>query len=401
MDVEPGLRRTPRLDPVGIGDDPAIVERLRADIERDGAITFERFMTVALYDPDHGYYTGPIDRPTRGGDFLTAPELHPAFGRLLGRQLDEVWRRLDRPEPFVLREHGASSGTLGLTVVAGLRADRSDLAEVLRYEPVEVNRYRMAELEERWAAAGLQDRLGPASDPVVGAIVANELLDALPVHRVRSSGGRLLERFVSWADGRFVETEGPPSTDALAARLAADEVALADGQTAEICLALEPWLETVAATLERGVLLIIDYGHPAHELYGPTRPDGTLRVYVGHRVHGDPFSGVGRQDITTHVDLTAVERTATRAGLVPLGRTSLAECLVGLGIGELLADAGRVDVAAGADALSSYLGLRAAVSRLLDPRALGGFAVIGLGRTLEPDPPLAGFAWRLPIRPRA
>ena len=381
------------------GDEPAIVERLRDEITHDGAITFERFMAVALYDPDHGYYTGPTARPTRSGDFLTAPELHPAFGRLVGRQLDEIWGRLGRPDPFVLREHGAGAGTLGLTIVEGLRADGSPLADVLRYQPVEPNRHRSAELRARWASAGLADRLAPPEGPISGVVVANELLDALPVHRVRVAGGVFQELFVSWADGRFVEIAGPPSTAALAAQLEADGIALAEGQTAEVCLAVEPWLQGAAAMLGRGVLLIVDYGHPAATLYGPDRRDGTLRCYIGHRVHADPYRHVGRQDLTAHVDLTAVERAAAAAGLVALGRTTQAEFLVGLGLGALLEAAGDVELASGGDALAAYLDLRAAVTRLLDPRSLGGFAVLAFGRGVPATPPLAGFGWRSAARP--
>jgi SAM-dependent MidA family methyltransferase len=398
MDVEPGLRRVRLAGPATLGDEPALVERLRAEIARDGPIPFERFMRVALYDPEHGYYTGPVARPTRGGDFLTAPELHPVFGRLVGRQLEEVWQRLERPVPFVVREHGAGAGTLGLSILEGLRADGAGLAEVLRYQPIEPNRHRLEELRERWTSAGLADRLASSDAPVVGAIIANELLDALPVHRVRMLGGALHELFVTWEADRLVEVPGPPSTPALADRLAADGVSLADGQTAEICLAIEPWLAAAADSLGRGVLLIIDYGHPAETLYGPERRDGTLRAYVGHRVHADPFGHLGRQDLTAHVDLTAIDRAAAAAGLERLGRTSQAEFLVGLGIGEVLGAAGAVEIGAGGAALAAYSDLRAAVSRLLDPRALGGFAVLAFGRGIASTPPLTGFAWRLPSR---
>jgi SAM-dependent MidA family methyltransferase len=398
MDVEPGLRRRPRTDPATVGDEPALVDRLRDEIVRDGPISFERFMRIALYDPEHGYYTGPVDRPTRAGDFLTAPELHPVFGRLVGRQLEEVWQRLGRPVPFVVREHGAGAGTLGLSIVEGLRAEGAGLAEVLRYEPIERNHHRLEELRARWTRAGLADRLVASDDRVVGAIIANELLDALPVYRVRMVGEALRELFVTWDADRLVEVPGPPSTPALAARLLADGVSLRDGQTAEICLAIDPWVAAAAASLERGVLLIIDYGHPAETLYGPRRHNGTLRAYLGHRVHADPFRHIGRQDLTAHVDLTAIDHAATAAGLERLGWTSQAEFLVGLGIGELLGAAGAVELTAGGEALAAYIDVRAAVARLLDPQALGGFAVMAFGRGIAPTPPLTGFAWRLPSR---
>jgi SAM-dependent MidA family methyltransferase len=395
--------------------DPELVERLRAEIERDGPIPFARFMAVALYDRERGYYASPTARPTRAGDFLTAPELHPVFGRLVGRQLAEVWERLGRPDPFVVREHGAGAGTLGLAILDGLRVDRSGLADALRYQPVEVNPHRRAELHERFSAAGLADRLDEPTGPMVGAVVANELLDALPVHRVTVRAGRLRELLVTTTAGGFAEVDAPPTTPALAGRLADDGVALVEGQVAEICLELGPWVEAVAADLERGLALVIDYGHPAETLFGPRRRAGTLLAYARHRVHDDPFVEVGRQDLTAHVDLTALERAATRAGLDVLGRTSQAAFLAGLGLGDLLAAAGEtpldgpgagVDGAAahgaaahGAGALDAYLALRSAVVRLIDPRAMGAFRVIALGRGLATAPPLRGFAFELPGRP--
>jgi SAM-dependent MidA family methyltransferase len=233
---------------------------------------------------------------------------------------------------------------------------------------------------------------GAAGTPIVGAIIANEVLDALPTHRVVARGGRLLEILTGSRDGRFVDVEGSLTTPALADRLAAEGVALADGQRAEICLGLDPWIATVAGGLAGGLLLLIDYGYPAGELYDPVRRrDGTLRAYLRQRVHDDPYRHVGRQDLTAHVDVTAVGRAAERTGLVHLGTTTQAEFLVGLGMQDLLqaiqADPGTT--------LETYLELRSALMRLIDPTAMGRFRVMGFGRAWPDGPPLAGFAYRL------
>ena len=138
----------------------------------------------------------------------------------------------------------------------------------------------------------------------------------MPVHRIRGAGdGRIDELFVDQGPDGFVWLAGPPSTPDLAARLAGEGISLAAGQTAEVCLAIDAWMADAAASLVRGLLLIIDYGHAAAELYGPSRPDGTLRAYLGHRVHAEALRHVGRQDLTAHVDVTAVARAATSAGL--------------------------------------------------------------------------------------
>ncbi|HYM82863.1 MAG TPA: SAM-dependent methyltransferase, partial [Candidatus Dormibacteraeota bacterium] len=172
------------------GSDPDLVRQLRAEIERDGPITFARFMEVALYDPSHGYYATSEARPTRAGDFLTAPELDPVFGRLIGRQVTECWERLGRPIDFTVREYGAGRGTLAVTLLEGMRADGSELAGRLRYEPIEVDPTRQRAVQERVRRAAFGDTLpgGPAGPeegesgagalrPLVGVVIANEFLD--------------------------------------------------------------------------------------------------------------------------------------------------------------------------------------------------------------------------------
>jgi SAM-dependent MidA family methyltransferase len=372
---EAGLRREapPSLD---VGDEPRLVELLRAEIAATGPIPFARFMERALYEPGLGYYAGRDARPGRGGDYLTAPETHPIFGWALSRQLDELWQILDRPDPFVVREHGAGRGALAAAILEGLERDGSPLRTALRYETVEVNDQRAA------------DR---ARGQVLGAVIANELLDALPVHRVVSRNGVLRELYVDWDGDGFVEREGDPSTPRLVQRLRDEGVELTDGQRAEISIALDGWIERAASELARGMLLLVDYGYPAKELYSPRRRDGTLLAYVRHRAHDDVLRNVGRQDLTAHVDLTAVERAAARSGLVKLGETTQAEFLVGLGIGEMLA-AIQSDPST---SIETYLGLRSSVVRLLDPAATGKFAVMAFGRGLPTDVRLRGFGFRL------
>ncbi len=427
-----GLRRVPELelDAPLPESDPRLVERIAAEIRDGGPMPFARFMEIALYDAEAGYYaggggtaapggwadagagsSGRTTGPGRLGDFLTAPEGHPIFGWSVARHLESVWAAMDRPARFVVREHGAGSGALAAGILDGLRRSGSPLLEAIDYQAFDIAPARLDALAARLAEAGLDRHLAPPDDiPAPGAILANELLDALPVHRVEGGpDGALLERFVtlgiapddnahggglsqlaananSAIDATFTTVLGPPSSVALAERLDAEGVRLDDGQPAEICLALDEWIARAVAPLERGVALLIDYGHPAAELYTAER-GSTLRAYHRHRVHGDPLVAIGRQDLTAHVDLTAVERAAIAAGLAPLGGTTQASFLDDLGAGELLVGL-QSDPST---SLESYMAARSALVRMLDPRATGGFAVLAYGRGLPPDADLRGF----------
>jgi SAM-dependent MidA family methyltransferase len=403
--VEVGVRRVAELESDGSlpASDPRLMSLIRDEIGRDGRITFARFMEIALYDPEAGYYSAAPDvdaadrGPGRSGDFLTAPEGHPIFGWTIARLLEDAWQRLDRPAWFVVREHGAGSGALAFGILDGLRRCGSPLLEAIRYQAIEISPSRLDGLRDRLDAAGLGTWFEPADDtPAPGAILANELLDALPVHRVEGSDHGLLERYVTLdADGELGTEPGEPSTPELAARFEAENVHLEPGQPAEICLAIDDWLPNAVAPLERGLVLLIDYGARAGELYTSAR-GSTLRAYYRHSVHDDPLVAIGRQDLTAHVDLTAVERAATASGLDLLGRPTQAELLAGLGIGELLVDLqSRPDTT-----LESYLAAKSAVIRMLDPRATGRFVVLAFGRDLPVEQPLVGLARTVATLPR-
>lgn len=392
-----GLRRPadlqPKPDP---GDEPALREAIVAEIRTNGPMTFARFMDLALYHPELGYYATGDRGPGRGADFLTAPESHPLFGWTMARQLEEAWERLGRPAWFSVREHGAGTGALAAGIVDGLVRAGSPLRGALRYRVVERAPDRQRQIHERLGAIGAADVLEPDDGgPIDGAIVANEVLDALPVHRVEGrADGEIVELFVGLdGAGRLIAVPGPASTPAIRARLDGEGIRIAPGQRAEVCLAVEAWIADAAAGLRRGLLLLVDYGHPAAALYDPAR-GSLLRAYIRHRVHDDPFANVGRQDLTAHVDLTAVASTAVAAGLVHLGTTSQAAFLAGLGAGNLLADL----QADPATTLQSYLEARSALFRMLDPGVTGRFAVIAFGRDIPGEPPLAGFAYTLPGR---
>jgi SAM-dependent MidA family methyltransferase len=379
------------------GSNPALVAAIRAEIAAAGRITFARFMDLALYHPEHGYYRGAEERPGRGGDFLTAPELSPFFGQCLTRQVRQVWEELDRPAGFTVLEYGAGGGRLAYDILAAARAESPDFAACLRYRLHELSPHRRANAHALLASGGFGEQVafegpeepGGGAVPFVGVVLTNEFVDALPVHRLAGQGGgAILERYVRWDDGVgwFAEELAAPFTPRLAAALAEGEVVLAAGQGAEVNLAAGEWLATVAGRLARGLVLTVDYGYPTAELYAPQRRDGTFRCYYRHTANDTPYARVGEQDMTAHVDFGALARAGERHGLRPLGLTTQGPFLSNLGLGDLLVAAqtpGR--------ALDAYLADRSAVLALIEPGGMGRFGVLAQGKSFAPATPLRGF----------
>ncbi|MCC6628443.1 MAG: SAM-dependent methyltransferase [Chloroflexi bacterium] len=375
-------------NPAADASDPRLVAALRAEIAAAGPLTFARFMDQALLHPAFGYYA---TRPAigRGGDFVTSPELHPAFGGCLMRQAAEVWRGLGAPNPFTVLEWGAGTGALARDLLTAAAAEDPPFAAALDYAIHEVSPALVAAQQATLGAAGQAARWTAAAAPAVGLVLANEVLDALPVHRLTLRDDRLLEFFVDWQTDGFVEVAGLPSTPALAEALAAGGVQLVEGQVAEVSLAALTWLDRVAAELGRGAVVIIDYGDETADLYGPRRRRGTLLCYWRQTVNEDPFQRVGRQDMTAHVDFGALMRRAPAVGLAVQGRTTQGAFLAGLGLEAVLLDLQTRLPAA------EYVRQRQAVADLIRPDRLGRFQVLLLGRDLPPGLALSGLRVRL------
>jgi SAM-dependent MidA family methyltransferase len=337
-------------------------------------------------------------RPGRPGDFLTAPETHPFFGITLARQIAECWERLDRPDPFVVREYGSGIGALAWDVIAGLSREAKECRAALQYRLVETNRHRLAQSLAGFAEGGLGDVVhgeeipsGADPEPVTGVVIANEVADAFAVHCLIWRDGRLREGWVVWSGDGFAEEEGELSPEAAFAdpegMLRENGVVLDAGDRIEISPAAAAWFTSVARGLRRGYAIVIDYGYPAAELYRAHRLTGTVRAHRGHTVSDDPFAHVGEQDLTAHVDFSALRRAGERAGLTFAGQTNQGAFLASLDMGDLL-------VALGNDpqtALPEYLAAQAAILRLIDPGGMGRFGVLIMARDAPVGPPLKGF----------
>ena len=355
----------------------------REIVARGGWISFSRFMELVLYEPGFGYYSAGARKFGTAGDFVTAPELSPFFGRALAHQLAEF---MDASMPFVL-EVGAGSGRLAADLLRELEC-LGKLPE--RYDILDLS----ADLRERQQATlvaavpHLLSRvhwLDCLPEGFSGVVLANELLDALPAHVIAWRENGIFERGVTLdADGCFTWNERP-ATGALLA--AAEEIAaqcsLPPGYESEISLAARAWAAEWGHRLQRGALLLIDYGFPRREFYHQQRGRGTLMCHYRHYAHPDPFYLPGLQDVTVHVDFTAIIAAAAGAGFDLLGYTSQGQFLLNCGILDMLA--------AEAPGTPDYIRASGAINKLLMPHEMGElFKVIAIGR--EVDRPLRGFS---------
>jgi SAM-dependent MidA family methyltransferase len=360
----------------------ALSRRIATEIEAAGGwISFARYMELALHYPGLGYYGGGAHKfGTReeGGDFLTAPELTPLFGRAMATQVGEV---LAASAPAIL-EVGAGSGRLAADLLLALAAlgQAPDRYLILELSGELRHRQRQTIAD---AAPALLDRvewLDRLPERFSGCVFGNELLDAMPAHALAWRENGLMERGVTLAEGCFAWAERP------APRFLANataKLAVSAPFESEIGLAAASWVAEWGRRLEAGALLLIDYGLPRHEYYHPGRNRGTLRCHYRHRNHDNPFWWPGLSDITAHVDFTAIAEAGHGAGLDVLGYTSQATFLINCGLGEYLAtrrEEGGVSAPRAAGA----------VQMLVSPNEMGElFKVIALGRGLTQ--PLLGF----------
>lgn len=296
--------------------------KLRERINRDGAISFHDWMQAALYDEPEGYYRrAGLKRWGREGDYRTSPERSPLFAQTFARFFAALYEELGKPSNWTIREAGAGAGDFAKGILETLKRSFPHIFDATHYVVDEISASARSLIQERLASFGARVEYSQLSDSLnnsdAGVVFANELLDAFPVHRVTSRAGRLRELFVGTNDaGEFIWTEGNPSTPLLSDYLERLNVELAEGQLAEINLHAVDWLKHSAALINRGYLVLVDYGAEASRLYDMSlRPHGSLRVFHRHRFIEDVLQEPGECDITTTIDWTTVERVCREAGL--------------------------------------------------------------------------------------
>ncbi|MDZ7961647.1 MAG: class I SAM-dependent methyltransferase [Aulosira sp. DedQUE10] len=387
----------------------AIAHRITTSPER--RITFAEYMDTVLYHPEHGYYSSnAVKLGFEGGDFFTSVHLGNDFGELLAEQFLQMWEILGQPVTFSVVEMGAGQGLLASHILNYCQQHYPAFFAAIEYVIVEKSPGLRQEQQQRLQDFPIQwcnlAEIPPNS--ITGCFFSNELVDALPVHQFILEAGELREIYVTTRKDRnkgdiaflslstssspsatpsflssFVEVTGEASTPRLVEYFNLVEIELtqgayADGYRSEINLAALDWLSIVADRLRCGYVLTIDYGYPASRYYNPRRSQGTLKCYYHHRHHDNPYVNIGQQDITAHVDFTALERWGDRCGLDKVGFTQQALFLMALGLGSRIAALSHQE-----QSISQLLQRRESLHELLNPLGLGGFGVLVQSKGLK------------------
>jgi SAM-dependent MidA family methyltransferase len=415
-------------------------------IKREGPITFETFMDMALYYPELGYYSSGITAIGRAGDFYTSPHLHPAFGAMLAKQLMEMWMVMGKPSVFHAVEIGAGAGYLCKDILdylhktsknPSLSKDKSDFLKSLKYvivEPYSHFEEKQKDLlgdyvpphpllskegQERWVAEEGNEIVGatpcgcpelitwvkslkelndgnPSVSPLIkggikrgsqitGSIFSNELLDAFPVHLVEMEDD-LKEIYVDFNGKEFVEVKNEVSSPELAIYLKEFSVHLQEGYKTEINLRIKGWLEEANAALSKGFLLTIDYGYSEREYYSEERTKGTLLCYHKHQCNENPYRDIGEQDITAHVNFSSLKKWGEDLGLKTIGYCRQGTFLTAAGIDEIITEL----YADSADYSFEF----AKIKGLIFPQGMGESHNVIVQYKGEGSPELRGFSIR-------
>lgn len=384
----------------------AILQKIECSEHR--RITFAEFMELALYHPQFGYYATPGSIIGPQGDFMTSPHMGHDFGEVIAEQFADMWVALERPERFDLVEMGAGQGLIAGDAIAHIQTHHPHCFQALNYIIIEKSAALKAEQQKRlsrWQTQGtsiswktLEDI---PKDTILGCVFSNELVDAFPMHLVELQNHQLKETWVTHTPEKgFTTTLADLSThrltnyfDFVGVDLKANH---AEGYQTEVNLAALDWLDQISSKLHRGYLLTIDYGYTAQRYYSPARREGTLQCYYQHSHHNDPFIHIGEQDITAHVDFTALEKQGEQLGLKKLGFLQQGLFLMALGLGDRLAALSQIEntkPATGKD-IQSIMRRREALQQLISPMGLGNFGVLIQGKGLtksETARPLKGL----------
>ncbi len=377
-------------------------EKIIEKIKKEGPITFETFMDMALYYPKLGYYASPESTIGRKGDFYTSPHLHPIFGAMLGKQLVEMWMVMGNPSDFHAVEIGAGIGYLCKDILDYLHKhsedsassqDKSNFLKSLKYiivEPYLQFEDRQRELlgemkfkvkeEITWVKS-----LKGLKEEIKGCIFSNELLDAFPVHLVEMED-ELKEIYVTFNGQELAEEKTKVSSKEIVDYIGQFYIDLQTGYRTEINLRINNWLKGVASILSHGFVLTIDYGYSSKEYYSEDRIKGTLLCYHKHLFNENPYQNIGEQDITAHVNFSSLKKWGEDLGLKTIGYCSQGTFLTALGIDEVI-----IELYSNS---ADYLSEISKIKGLIMPQGMGESHSVMIQYKGEDLPELRGFSIR-------
>lgn len=370
-------------------------KKIVEQIKKKGPMTFEHFMSMALYDPELGYYNTESGKIGRAGDFYTSSHLHPVFGAIMGRQIFEMWNLMGRPENFRIVEMGGGAGYFCKDLLDSLSSvDKfADFFRALKYTIIERSpalRNRQQELLSEFS--GKIDWLTALSEcgRITGCIFSNELLDAFPVHLVRMEDN-LKEIYLDFAEGQgFMEIAGDLSNEEILPYFRDFSPELRKGYTTEVNLGIRDWLREINDVLDKGFILTIDYGYPAWDYYSEDRDRGTILCYHKHQINENPYQNIGEQDITAHVNYSAVKKWGEEIGIKTAGFCGQGVFMVSLGIDE--------DIKKIAEEAEDYVFEIARIKKLILPQGMGESHKVMVQYKGFGPPALQGFSIRNQIK---
>ncbi|MGQ9638183.1 MAG: class I SAM-dependent methyltransferase [Thermodesulfobacteriota bacterium] len=317
----------------------SLKEFILSQIEKNGPIPFVQFMQWCLYHEDYGYYQSHRPKIGREGDYYTGPCVHPIYGVMIAKQLSQMAEILGEKN-FEIAEMGSGRGFLCEDILTWAKRNNPRFYSLLIYHLIEKSSYHLKEQHQRLSEFTKEGKVfwirpeifEQGDHSLTGCFLSNELVDSFPVHRMVQIGGELKEIYVTQVNGEFQEVIGPPSHPELLNYFKFIGIDIKEGQLAEINLQALQWIETVSRCLKKGFVLTIDYGYLAEELYAPTRLHGTLLCYYRHQALENPYQRLGEQDITSHVNFTALIKKGEEVGLRFTGLVPQYQFLLALGV---------------------------------------------------------------------
>lgn len=363
----------------------------RINLSPTKRITFAEYMDLVLYHPEHGYYSSKEVAIGKEGDFFTSSSLGADFGELLAEQFVDMWRIMDCPQSFQLVEMGAGDGIFALDILNYLQQRHLDFWQNLEYIIVEKSPGLIAKQKKKLADFSNKFKISwktwdeISENSLIGCCFSNELVDAFPIHQIKLESRQVKEIYLTHDREQLKEITGELSTSKIneyfqLVGIDLTSEAYEDNYRTEVNLACLDWLKNIASKLKKGYLLTIDYGYDAQRYYHPQRSEGTLQCYYQHRRHNNPYINIGSQDLTAHVDFTALERWGELCGLNKVGFTKQGMFLMTLGLGDRLNE-----LSSGKFNFQQIIQRRDALHQAIDPVGLGGFGVLIQSKGLNLD----------------